>query len=293
MESSDAPAQSVRELNRGCYDSPHSGVGMEFDPLELASLGRRLVLHECGYLRDLDWWMFPNTVSPFWRLYYNSVAGHQVVFPGRTVPLNPDRIVLIPEGNSFDSQGDKPVNHFWLTFSLCFAVRQPGPIVLPADRETIAEIARIAAVFDGIGRGDRLLAYHASQALLHRLVVAIRGELWPGERSLALARAVHEMRRHFAEPIHIAEIAAHAGLSQRTLSDHFQREYHCSPGQFLNRLRIGEAAGMLVRTSASLETIAQATGFADRFYLSRVFKRTTGKTPASYRKQHTRPPGEG
>ena len=100
------------------------------------------------------------------------------------------------------------------------------------------------------------------------------------------------MRRRFAEPIHIAEIAAYAGLSQRALSDHFQKEYHCSPGQFLNKLRIGEAAGMLVRTSASLDTIAQTTGFADRFYLSRVFKRTTGKTPAGYRKQHTRPPVE-
>jgi AraC family transcriptional regulator of arabinose operon len=101
------------------------------------------------------------------------------------------------------------------------------------------------------------------------------------------------MRRRFAEPIRMVEIATYAGLSQRALSDHFQKEYHCSPGQFLTKLRVGEAAGMLVRTGASLDTVAQATGFADRFYLSRVFKRTTGKTPAGYRKQHARRPVEG
>lgn len=286
--SSDVTAASIRALNRGCYDSPHSGVGMEFDPLEMAGAGRRLVLHECGFLRKLDWWMFPNTVSPFWRLYYNAIPGHQVVFDGDEIPLAPDRIVLIPDGNAFDSRGERPVSHFWMTFSVGYAVRQPGPILLAADPAAVAGITQLAEAFTGIGMGDRLAIYHGSLALLHRLIAGMGSYFLPGERSQALARAVAHMRGHFAEQLNIAEVAAAAGLSQRTLSDHFQKEYHCSPGQFLIKLRIGEAASLLTRTDLDVDQIAEGTGFADRFYLSRVFKRMTGKSPVQYRKAHLR-----
>jgi AraC-like DNA-binding protein len=37
-----------------------------------------------------------------------------------------------------------------------------------------------------------------------------------------------------------------------------------------------------------VDHIAETAGFSDRFYLSRVFKTLTGKSPAQYRKAHTR-----
>ena len=288
MSASDVPVPSIRALNRGCYDSPHSGVGMEFDPLEVAGTGRRLVLHECGFLKGLDWWMFPNTVSPFWRLYYNAIPGHHVVFAGELVPLGADRIVLIPDGNAFDSRGEGPVDHLWMTFSVGYAVRRLGPIVQPVDAAIVAEIQQLAAAFTGVGSGDRFLIYHGCMALLHRLITGLAEHFQPGERSQALARAVAHMRRSFAAPLNIGEVAAVAGLSQRSLSDHFRKEYHCSPGEFLIKLRVGEAASLLTRTDLDVDQIAEGTGFSDRFYLSRVFKRMTGKSPVQYRKSHRR-----
>jgi AraC-like DNA-binding protein len=261
---------------------------MEFDSLEVHTKGRRVVLHECGFLHGLDWWMFPNQVSPFWRLYYNSVSGHHVVYARREIPLTPDRLVLIPDGHAFDSRGTTQVNHFWMTFSLAYAVAKPGPIVLSADTATIAEIQEIAACFDGIGTGDRLAVYHGSLSLLHRLVLQIRGDLRPGPRSESLARAVEYLHRHFAREVQIAEVARAAGLSPRALSEHFQKEYHCSPMNYLTKLRVGEAAAMLTRSGQDIDSIARATGFADRFYLSRVFKRMTGHSPAQYRRTHQR-----
>lgn len=278
----------VRERNRGCYESPHSGVGMEFDALEVSTAGRRLVLHECGYLSGLDWWMFPNTLSPFWRLYHNFVSGHRVVLPDRKIELTPDRVVLIPHGNVFDSQGRVPVDHFWMTFSLGYAVNTPGPLVLAADLEMVREIRRIARCFDGIGTGDRLEVYHRCLALLHRLVLAVRGNLRPGPRSEPLARAVEFLHRNFCREIQIEEAAKAAGLSRRALSEHFQKEYHCSPVSYLTKLRVGEAAALLSRTGREIDEIARETGLTDRFYLSRVFKRVTGRSPAEYRRSHVR-----
>jgi AraC family transcriptional regulator, arabinose operon regulatory protein len=282
------PVPSVRERNRGCYDNPHSGVGMEFDPLEVAGRGHRLVLHECGFLKGLDWWMFPNAVSPFWRLYYNAIPGHHVVFGKQLIPLAPDQVMLIPDGNTFDTYGNQPVDHFWMTFSLGYAVKSPGAIILPADPATVSQIKTVAESFDGVGTGDRFAIYHGCHSLLHRLLVDIRDQFQPGDRSVALARAVDHMRRNIAEPLHIGAVATIAGVSQRALSDHFQKEYHCSPGQFLTKLRIGEAASLLSSTDQNVDHIAETTGFSDRFYLSRVFKKMTGKSPVQYRKAHTR-----
>lgn len=261
---------------------------MEFDPLELSTTSRRLVLHECGYLGGLDWWMFPNTLSPFWRFYYNSVPGHQVVLGGKGIELTPDRLVFIPDGNAFDSRGTTPVNHFWLTFSCRYAVKSPGAIILRANDEVIREIGSIAASFDGIGSGDRLAVYHRSLALLHRLVVEIRDHLRPEPRSDRVARAVAYLHQNFRSDVQVTEVAKAAGLSPRALSDHFQQEYHCSPMRYLIQLRVGEAAALLTRSDQDIEVIAQETGFADRFYLSRVFKRMTGHSPAEYRRAHIR-----
>ena len=257
-------------------------------PSDSAECTKHLLPFKGGFLKGLDWWMFPNAVSPFWRLYYNAIPGHHVVFGNQRIPLAPDQLMLIPDGNTFDTHGLQPVDHFWITFSLGYAVNRRGAILLPADPATVSQIASIAGSFDGVGTGDRFAIYHACHTLLHRLIVGIRDQFQPGDRSVALARAVDHMRRNIAEPLQIGAVAAIAGVSQRALSDQFQKEYHCSPGQYLTKLRIGEAATLLSSTDHDVDHIAETAGFSDRFYLSRVFKKMTGKSPVQYRKAHTR-----
>jgi YesN/AraC family two-component response regulator len=49
---------------------------------------------------------------------------------------------------------------------------------------------------------------------------------------------------------------------------------------------VREAAHLLANTEETLEAIAEKTGFANRHYLSRVFKKVTGDSPASFRHKH-------
>ena len=71
-----------RRRNRGSYAHPFSGVGLEFSPLGPVPPDTGFLLHEAGYLPRNRRWVFPNTISPFWRLYYNQDRGHQVVSGG-------------------------------------------------------------------------------------------------------------------------------------------------------------------------------------------------------------------
>jgi YesN/AraC family two-component response regulator len=54
----------------------------------------------------------------------------------------------------------------------------------------------------------------------------------------------------------------------------------------VREIRVREAASLLLRTNESLDEIAEKTGFVNRFYMSRVFKKVTKESPAAYRRKH-------
>ncbi|MEM5594264.1 ABC transporter substrate-binding protein [Niallia circulans] len=54
---------------------------------------------------------------------------------------------------------------------------------------------------------------------------------------------------------------------------------------FLTEIRIRGAKELLIKTSNSLRVIAASVGYADEFYLSRVFKKIVGIPPTIYRKK--------
>jgi transcriptional regulator GlxA family with amidase domain len=56
------------------------------------------------------------------------------------------------------------------------------------------------------------------------------------------------------------------------------------PQQYYREKRIERACWLLNNSKASIEQIANETGFVDRYHFSKVFKTSTGETPASYRR---------
>jgi len=275
----------LRVRNRGAYDNPVSGVGIDYAPLGPPVARDQLVIHEVGYLERNYWWVFPNTVSPFWRLYYNAEPGHKVVFSDQEVALEPGHLVLIPDHLLFHPYGTEAVPHFWIEFSLGLFLARPGPLVLPLLEEERSLIGKICGKFTGPAEGDRFPIHHLSAALLH-LVVSRPDIGWnDSPRSEVLVRITDHITRNFATPLEVPALAKMAGLSPRALSSLFQREYHVGPSRFVARVRTSEAAKLLAETSSSLDDIAEQTGFPNRFYFTRVFTRLTGKSPARFRRE--------
>jgi AraC family transcriptional regulator of arabinose operon len=279
---------ALRRRNRGAYTSPFSGVGTEFYPLNVLPDHAGLVLHEAGYLPRNDWWEFPNVLSPFWRLYYNFDRGHHVAFGRRRCVLGPDRLMLIPDRQLFHCHGRSRVRTFWLAFSVArsLGAGQDVPIVLcprPIERELIRELC---AWLEPHGREvvrDRV--FHHSLALLH--LVLHRPEIrWSeGREPAGLAAARRALEQDFARPLSIPALAAAAGMSVRGFSESFRRRTGVTPGRFRTQVRIREAAHLLANTDGTLESIAACTGFPNRDYLSRVFRKVTGETPAAFRQK--------
>jgi AraC family transcriptional regulator len=99
----------------------------------------------------------------------------------------------------------------------------------------------------------------------------------------SLARAHDFIHARFRDNITMAEIASAAGVHPVHLGQSFHREYGETAGSYVTRLRIREAAERLSTTTATLATIAYDLGYCDQSHFHRVFKKTSGYTPAQFR----------
>lgn len=103
-----------------------------------------------------------------------------------------------------------------------------------------------------------------------------------------LRRAKDLMDRAWAEPIGVAEVAAHAGYSPCHFLRAFRAAYGETPGQYLSRRRIERAEELLRTTGLAVSEVCVLVGFSSLGAFSATFKRRTGLTPTAYRERHLR-----
>lgn len=89
---------------------------------------------------------------------------------------------------------------------------------------------------------------------------------------------------HFRETIDFDECASRCNLSRSRFTHLFKQKVGISPSGYQKNLRIEQAIEMLMFSTQSVGEIAEALGFLDARYFSRLFKKETGKLPTEYRK---------
>ncbi|MBI0382517.1 helix-turn-helix domain-containing protein, partial [Streptomyces albiflaviniger] len=87
------------------------------------------------------------------------------------------------------------------------------------------------------------------------------------------------------------EIAAHVGMSTRTLNRRFREHTGTTPLQWLHRARIRQAQYLLEATTHPVERIAAQVGFGSPTSFRDRFKRVVGTSPHSYRSAFQRNAG--
>ncbi|QFU15376.1 helix-turn-helix domain-containing protein [Microvirga thermotolerans] len=95
-------------------------------------------------------------------------------------------------------------------------------------------------------------------------------------------RAEAFIEAHYAEPLSLADIAAHAGVSARSLQNGFQSFRGMTPMAFLRSIRLQQAHRRLRLADPSRETvteIALACGFGHMGEFGALYRRSFGETP--------------
>ncbi len=133
--------------------------------------------------------------------------------------------------------------------------------------------------------GGRLKPYEGGEFLYRFLCALLREAEAPGEvvKSPLVSQAAEYMRRDFSRLQGIEETARLLGVSPAHLSRCFKKEMGITPVEFLTRQRIQAAMNALLGTDKTVEEIARENGFSSGNYFCRVFRRSTGISPAVYR----------
>lgn len=104
------------------------------------------------------------------------------------------------------------------------------------------------------------------------------------ERFQRLAPAVRMIEERFREPIQVSDLGACCGLSPTHVHRLFRKLLRIAPNEYLHALRLQEARTLLATTDEPVLSIALRTGFFDQSHFTKRFRRTTGMTPARFRK---------
>ncbi|MFJ8577693.1 GlxA family transcriptional regulator [Micromonospora sp. NPDC093277] len=84
-------------------------------------------------------------------------------------------------------------------------------------------------------------------------------------------------------PLTLADIAAHASMSTRSLSRRFRDQIGTTPVQWLNRQRIRRAQQLLERTDHPVERVGTLVGFTSPTAFRESFRQLVGVPPRAYR----------
>ncbi len=254
-------------------------------------------------------WKLQNVQNTYWRFYLNRTDGASIQVnnnqPGdqspATYPLQGGKSYFIPAGVRFNTDVSREVDHFFVHFDVlgmpAIAMRTlfNGPICLPDYTGMHRTILGLPADSE-TGQADQkvdLILECRVKALIYEGLTCYLQTLAPEQLDQSLQKAIA------LKPVLPAVNYIDANLSRSLLNpqlarlcqmneDYFiYRFKECmgqTPGEYIREQRVKLAAQKLLFTADSIEQIAADSGFGSRFYLSRVFTKVAGLSPAAYRK---------
>jgi len=218
---------------------------------------------------------------------------------GQTLDLGPGQLLLIRAGarDSFEWGADQGTRHGYVHFTLDADTRWSD---WPLCRPTTGTGNPLAALCEylvslGSSAASRDRVNETLTLLLHAFV---DGRALDGSAS-SMPAAVHAMistvdrawADGVARPISLRELAAGAGVSERTLSRVFAARFGVGPVTALELMRLARSEPLLRMSNLSLDAVAHVCGFADAFHFSHRFQAVYGIAPRQFRAAGPGPDG--
>lgn len=101
-----------------------------------------------------------------------------------------------------------------------------------------------------------------------------------------IKRVLNYMSTHYKEPLTVKEMAKMSNLSHMYFGTLFKQETGMSFNNFLTLIRMNRAEEMLYSGEYKIHEIADACGYSDVFYFSKIFKKNRGYAPSDAIRHH-------
>lgn len=124
---------------------------------------------------------------------------------------------------------------------------------------------------------------------LRHIFITINRYLQEGRRGGAtvhneVERATHYFNEHYREPLNIDEYAESRHMSTCWFIRSFKEIVKLTPMQYVISLRMSSAQSLLENTEYNITEVAEAVGYDNPLYFSRLFHKYVGVSPSKYRK---------
>lgn len=113
------------------------------------------------------------------------------------------------------------------------------------------------------------------------------GQQQPNNYPLSIAKAIQFIEKNYKDDISLDDIVEVTDLSKYHFTREFKKYMNDTPINYLAKIRINKALTYLSMNEKNIEWIALEVGFSSSNYFSKVFKKVTGVSPNSYRRETT------
>ena len=123
-------------------------------------------------------------------------------------------------------------------------------------------------------------------SLLFSLLHQLPSSAWKNRKlDLRVLQGIRYMEQNIrSTEISNGQLAFIGGMSVNAYARLFKEQTGYSPRKYLLRMRVEKSCNLLHHSDLSIEQIASACGFSDRYYFTRVFSRTMLASPGAYRR---------
>ncbi len=256
-------------------------------PTPLDEIRVRILNCQAIRLSGPVWWRSDNNRVPYWRLYWNQTAGAALIVNQRRISLLPEKIYLVTPDTVTGNRRRRELDHYFIHFvaDAPYDHVAPGVIDYPATPEILAAFEHLAELPRAGPRQRQALSTRMLFLCYYALSMLPDNFFRTDDQDRRVRQAIACMHQNIACPADTAMLARAAGMHPTAFIRLFKKNTGLAPHAFYQIRRVEEACRLLHSTDQKLDDIAGATGFCDRFHLSRVFSKIRGMTPAQFRRK--------
>jgi AraC-like DNA-binding protein len=155
--------------------------------------------------------------------------------------------------------------------------------VSPLDADLLDAVVRLVRLLDS-PTDARVLAPLVTREIVYRVLMGEQGRRLRhiaalGGHTHRIAQAIDRLRKGFAQPLRIEDIARELGMSVSGFHHHFKAGTGMSPLQFQKHLRLQEARRLMLDEDLDATGAGYRVGYGDASYFNREYKRLFGAPP--------------
>ncbi|GAA1621961.1 hypothetical protein GCM10009733_018200 [Nonomuraea maheshkhaliensis] len=183
-------------------------------------------------------------------------------------------VVISPPGGTLRREMKEPTSFFFARFR---TVLKP-----PIGGSSLQDVDRLRANLSLLESHEDLDDDMVTAHVVNDVLIAVHGKRTHEDALVREATAF--ILENFTSPdLSLGDLARMLGVSPSLLTRRFRDVRGVTPVAYLRGVRLRKARELLAGTDFTLQNIAEQCGYRSAFYFSRVFKKSTGRSPSGYR----------